>query len=138
MPTPADPADTVERFARLSALLADPFDDRAAVLGDVGLDAQGWQDLEQRWAAILGDAGNVDLAGRFTSVVDETLRGMSGAAVPETERTCEPGGGPCFPMPRGASPLVGDSPDIDKDEIPSTLPSPRWPTTPPEPSRSPS
>jgi hypothetical protein len=53
-PAPPPSPDTVERFARLLALLDDPFADRAALLGAESLDDAGWEDTVRRYTALLG------------------------------------------------------------------------------------
>ncbi len=71
-----NPVTTVERFAELSARLADPFADRATILCDAGLDAQSWGDIESRWQTRLGAASEEQdaLVARFGEVYESVRR----------------------------------------------------------------
>jgi hypothetical protein len=81
MRTSADPTDDIDCFAALSALLADPVADRAAVLREAGLDAERWRAVAAGWAPRFADGGAV--AKRFAEVYDRTRRALATpAAVP--------------------------------------------------------
>jgi hypothetical protein len=100
--TPPDPVDTVERCAELSALLDDPFADRAAVLRAAGLDEESWGAVQERWVARLAAPKGAALVARYGEVYEATLRRLSsggapGGAPPDTDPE-----GPAFlsPEPR--------------------------------------
>jgi hypothetical protein len=79
--TAADPTSSIDRFAEVSALLADPFSDGAAVLRDAGLDAEGWRKVEESWVPRL--ERDEAAAERFGVVFERTLRALSASpAVP--------------------------------------------------------
>jgi hypothetical protein len=68
---------TIERFAELSGLLADPFADRAGVLSSAGLDAARWRKLEAEWSARLQGPDSGSLSRRFSAVYSATLRSLA-------------------------------------------------------------
>jgi hypothetical protein len=87
--TPPDPVDTVDRCAELSALLDDPFGDRAAVLRGAGLDEAAWGRVQERWVTKL--VADEALVARYGEVYETTLRRRligdgSDGPVPETDR----------------------------------------------------
>ena len=91
-----DPVATVDRCAELSALLDDPFADRAAVLRGAGLDEAAWAAVQERWVATLTGPDGEALVARYGEVYETTLRRLSsgGAPVgppPDTDRE-----GPAF------------------------------------------
>jgi hypothetical protein len=79
---PPDPVDTVDRCAELSALLDDPFADRAAVLHAAGLDEAAWTRVQERWAERLASAGGDALVARYGEVYETTLRRLAGGRAP--------------------------------------------------------
>jgi len=96
---PADPAGSVERFAQLSAQLADPFADRAGILCAAGLDAERWRNVQEGWAERLHQEGGA-VAERFAAVYDKTL-GALGAPLARA------GYGPDGGRPSAAVPSCG-------------------------------
>jgi hypothetical protein len=74
MTEPTSFIDTIERFARLSALLDDPFGDRKQILSDAGLDEAAWAALLLRWSARMGEGGDRTLGQRFAEVYGKTMR----------------------------------------------------------------
>jgi hypothetical protein len=103
---PADPAGSVDRFAELSALLADPFADRAAILCEAGLDAERWRAVEEGWAGRLQEDGAI--AERFAAVYLKTVRALGAPALPLAQAGYAPDGGPSV-LPAteaGPEPLV--------------------------------
>jgi hypothetical protein len=94
-----DPTTSVDRFAELSALLAEPLADRAAILGAAGLDPERWQTTQDDWAKRLRDDGIV--AARFAEVFDRTLGAVTAPAAPLAQ-----------PLPGGALPFAATV-DVD-------------------------
>jgi hypothetical protein len=95
MPVP-DRVDTIERCAELSALLEDPFADRAAVLRAAGLDEAAWSAAQERWVEKLAAPEGEALIARYGEVYETTLRRLSSggapvAPIPDTDRE-----GPAF------------------------------------------
>src|SRR5580692_7125892 len=94
--SPPDPVDTLERCAELSALLDDPFADRAAVLRGAGLDEATWAAVQERWVAMLTGADSEAIVARYGEVYETTLRRLSSGGdrrgpAPDTDRE-----GPAF------------------------------------------
>ncbi len=119
MLTNADSVAEIERFATLSALFADPFADRIAVLSGAGLDGPGWQSMMERCMQRLEGVGGEALARHFAEVFMKTLRSLSA-----------PGSSPAHPASsRGPNStertLSAQIAPFGRDlEVPSTLPSP--------------
>jgi hypothetical protein len=77
---PPAPVDTVDRCAELSALLDDPFADRAAVLRGAGLDEAAWGRVQERWVEQL--VADEALVARYGEVYETTLRRLSSGGAP--------------------------------------------------------
>ena len=80
--TPPDPIATVDRCAEVSALLEDPFADRAAVLHGAGLDENTWAAAQARWVERLVAPDAEPLVARFGEVYETTLRRLTSGGAP--------------------------------------------------------
>jgi hypothetical protein len=83
-----DPVDTIERFAEISALLDDPFAEEDEVLRALGLDADGWDEIEARWLLRLRAEDAAPLGKRFGKAYRETVERLKGVA-PSTEEIAD-------------------------------------------------
>jgi hypothetical protein len=119
--TPPDPIATVDRCAEVSALLEDPFADRAAVLRGAGLDENTWAAAQARWVERLAAPDAEALVTRFGEVYETTLRRMASGGAPVAPASDpdgeEPGAAPTL---RSAS--VAPPPRLSP--VPSPLPPP--------------
>jgi hypothetical protein len=70
------PIDPLMAFAALSAQLADPFADRAEVLGRAGFDEERWKTLEDGWARRFREPGGQALAERLGVLFAQAVRDL--------------------------------------------------------------
>lgn len=79
MPKPPSPTDSLEAYAKLAALLDDPFADRADLLRGAGLDEASWASIQRAWAPRLHQT---DEGRRYSRIYKATMRSLAGTAVP--------------------------------------------------------
>jgi hypothetical protein len=88
--------DSLALFAALSAQLSDPFADRGAVLGAVGLDAARFRQLEEHWMRRFAEEGGERMADSFAVSFAEKRRELATPVGGATEADIAPCCGPCF------------------------------------------
>lgn len=71
------PPLSIERFAEVTAQLSAAFADPGAVLGQAGLNAERFRQVEAYWAARLGEAGSEPVRARFASAFAEARLGAA-------------------------------------------------------------
>ena len=76
---PKSPADSLEAYAKLAALLDDPFADRADLLRGAALDEDGWARIQRAWAPRLRDT---DDGPRYARLYKAMMRSIAGTALP--------------------------------------------------------
>ena len=86
MPDPPDMSPDhvapVDRCAEISALLEDPFADRAAVLRGAGLDETTWAAAQERWVKKLAASNSDALVARYGEGYETTLRRLASGGAP--------------------------------------------------------